>query len=220
MPVAGSTGHRSHATVGFPATAFNIMATLSVDVNGVRVATIGLTGLQVVDISVRGALDRASKAALSAFGGSYGEDGRGFLIWIDEHPLLVGDIVRIGLNDTHGIGDRGKTMQELYPDEALSTQTDFSISEDMAAQIRAMPRLHEAFVVHASTSCGEQASATSDDLNTDFTLGIVWDGFHRHQARLRLSTHCLDDVLARTGGKQHLETILSLGHSATFQLVR
>ncbi len=196
------------------------MATLSVDVNGVRVATIGLTGVHVVDISVHGALDRASKAALSAMGGSYGEDGRGFLIWIDEHPLVVGDIVRICLNDTHGIGDRGKTMQELYPDEAISTQTDFSISEDMAAQIRAMPRLHEAFVVHASTSCGEPASATSDDLNTDFTFGIVWDGFHRRQARLRLSTHCLDDVLARTGGQPHLETILSVGHSATFQLVR
>jgi hypothetical protein len=196
------------------------MATLAIDVNDTRVATISLTGMQLVDVSVRGALDCKSKATISAMGSSHGENGSGHLIWIEAHALLAGDIVRIGLNDTHDPGDRGKTIEELHPDEAPSTRTDFSISADMAADLRARPRLHEAFFVRAETSCGKKAGATSDERNTDFVLRILWTDAQPNQVRLALHTHCLDDVLARTGGQRHLDTLLSSGDSATFQLVQ
>jgi len=35
-----------------------------------------------------------------------------------------------------------------------------------------------------------------------------------NQARVRLTTHCLDDVLARRAGPSHLEAMLALGDSA------
>lgn len=196
------------------------MTTLSIDVNDTRIATISLAGLQVVDVSVRGALDCTSKATLSAMGGNYREGGSGHLIWIDAHPLLAGEIVHIGLHDIGGPGDPGKTIHDLYPDEAPSTRTDFSISAEMAAELRARPRLHEAFVVNAWTSCGQQVSATSDDRHTDFVFSIVWDESRQDQARVALRTHCLDDVLNRTLGQHHLTTILSSGNSAAFELVR
>jgi hypothetical protein len=33
-------------------------------------------------------------------------------------------------------------------------------------------------------------------------------------------THCLDDVLSRTGGTTHLKTTLSVGDSASFVLAK
>jgi hypothetical protein len=38
-------------------------------VNGIRIATISLAELQVVDVSVHGALEREQKAMLNAMGG-------------------------------------------------------------------------------------------------------------------------------------------------------
>lgn len=42
---------------------------ISIEVNGIRIATISLAELQVVDVSVHGALEREQKAMLNAMGG-------------------------------------------------------------------------------------------------------------------------------------------------------
>jgi len=196
------------------------MPSISVEVNGARIATISLAGQEVVDVSVSGALDRDPKAIIHS-GGSHRKDGAyGHLIWIAEQALLPGDAVCLSLEESCGIADQGKTIDELYPDEAPCTRTDFTIDDNMAAQLRSRPRLHDAFAVQVETSSGQQATAASDDLNTAFSFSLLWDSFHPHQARVRLATHCLDDVLARTGGTTHLKTILSVGDSASFVLAR
>lgn len=196
------------------------MPSISIEVNGIRIATISLTGMQVVDVSVHGGLDCEQKARLSAMGGNYADGGCGHLIWIAERGLLPREVLHVRLNETCDIADQGKTIAELYPDEEPSTRSDFTISDEMAAEIRARPRLHEGFIVQVETSLAQQAKAASDDLNTDFTFGLLWDSFRPNQARVRLATYCLDDVLARTGGTKHLQTTLSLGDSASFSLVK
>ena len=195
------------------------MPHIAVDVNHVRITTINLTSMRVMDVSVHGALDRVLKGAADAMGGNYDEDGCGHLTWLMEHPLQPGDILRVHLNQGDANGDAGKTFKELFPDEPPSTQTDFSISDTMAAEIRARPRLHAAFEVQASTSDGQQATATSDERNTDFRFSVLWDHFQPDQARIHLATYCLDHVLARMAGTTHLQTPIQAGESATFSLV-
>jgi hypothetical protein len=159
------------------------MPHFAVDVNNVRVTTINLASMRVMDVSVHGALDRALKAAADA------------------------------------MGDAGKTFEQLFPDETPSTQTDFSISDTMAAEIRTRPRLHAAFEVQASTPDGQQATAASDERNTGFRFSVLWNHFQPDQARVHLATCCLDDVLARMAGTTHLQTTIQAGESATLSLV-
>lgn len=175
--------------------------------------------MDVVDVSVHGALDRNPKAALHAMGGDYKAGGCGSLTWIAEQALLAGQVVRVTLLDACEHADPGKAMEELFPDEEPCTQTVFTISEAMAAEIRARPQLHQAFAVQASTSQGQHAVAVSDPRNTSFTFGVVWDFTGPDQARVRLTSHCLDDVLARRAGPSHLEAMLALGDSASFVLM-
>jgi hypothetical protein len=196
------------------------MPSIAIEVNGLHIATISLAGMDVVDVRVDGGLDREQKATLSAGGGSYGEGGSGYLIWIAERSLQPGDLVNVRLNEACDIADQGKTIAELYPDEAPSARADFSISDDMAAEIRARPRLHEGFIVRVETSSAQQATAASDDLNTDFAFSVLWPGFHSEQGRVSLRTYCLDDALARTGGKAHLQTTLSFGDSVAFSVLQ
>ena len=195
------------------------MPHIVVDVNNVRITTINLAPMRVMDVSVHGALDRALKAAVDAMGGNYDEGGYGHLNWLMEYPLQPGDMVRVHLNQGDANGDAGKTFEDLFPDETPSTQTDFSISEAMAAEIRARPRLHAAFEVQASTPDGQQATATSGERNTDFRFSVLWNHFHPDQARVHLATYCLDHVLTRTAGTTHLQTTIQAGESATFSLV-
>ena len=195
------------------------MPHIAVDVNNVRITTINLASTRLMNVSVHGALDRALKAAVDAMGGSYEEGICGHLTWLIDHPLQPGDIVRVHLNQHDAKGDAGKTFEELFPDETPSSQTDFSISDTMAAEIRARPRLHAAFEVQASTPDGQQATATSDERNTDFRFSVLWDHFQPDQARVHLATHCLDHVLARMAGTTHLQTTIRAGESATFSLI-
>ena len=195
------------------------MPCLAVELDGARVTMISLAGMDVVDVSVHGALDRNPKAGLHAMGVNPSAGGRSSLIWLPEQALLAGQVVRVTLVDTCEHADPGKTMEELFPDDEPCTQTDFTINAAMAAEIRSRPRLHQSFSVQASTSQGQQAMATSDEQSTSFTFGVVWDFAGPNQARVRLTTHCLDDVLARRAGPSHLEAMLALGDSASFMLV-
>lgn len=195
------------------------MPHIAIDVNNVRITTINLPSMGIMNVSAHGALDRALAAAVDAMGGNDAEDGCGHLTWLMEYPLQPGDILRVHLNQDDAKGDAGKTFEELFPDETPSTRTDFSISDTMAAEIRARPRLHAAFEVQASTSTGQRATATSDEHNTDFRFSVLWDHFRSDQARIHLATHCLDHVLARMAGTTHLQTTIQAGESATFTLL-
>ena len=194
------------------------MPSLCVELDGARVTTISLAGMSVIDVSVHGALDREPKAVLDAMGGDYSAGGGGLLLWVAEQPLRAGQVLTVTLLEACEQPDRGKTSQELFPDEEPCTETDFTINEEMAAEIRARPRLHQSFSAQASTSQGQQAMAASDEHNTSFTFGVLWDFASPHLARVRLTTHCLDDTLARRAGSSHLEAILSFGDSASFVL--
>lgn len=194
------------------------MPCLLIELDGKPVATIDLNGMVVVEASVHGALDQNPRAMLHASGGNYAEGACGHLIWVTEHPLLPGEVVSVKLCETCTNPDRGKTIDELYPDEEPLTKTDFTISDEMAAALRARPKLHDAFSVRVKTSQGQQAVAESDDRNTSFTFSVLWDSTRSSQARVHLSTHCLDDVLARKIGTKHLASVLSFGESASFSL--
>ncbi|MEF9928013.1 MAG: hypothetical protein RR775_13480 [Massilia sp.] len=195
------------------------MPHIAVDVNNVRITTINLASTRLMNVSVHGALDRTLKAAVDAMGGNYDEGSCGHLTWLIDHPVQLGDIVRVHLNQGDANGDAGKTFEELFPDEPPSTQTDFSISDTMAAEIRARPRRHAAFEVQASTSAGQQATATSNERDTDFRFSVLWDHFQPDEARIHLATYCLDHVLARMAGTTHLQTTIRAGETATFSLV-
>lgn len=195
------------------------MASITIDVGGIRAATMDLAGLQVAHVSIHGALDRDPKAVLDAMGGDYADGGCGCLIWVAERALRAGEAVCVSLHAAGG-GDRGRTIAELFPDAGPSARTDFTISADMAAELRARPRLHENFIVQAEGPSGSPVRAASDGRNTDFSFSVLWNSHHPHRARVRLATHCLDDVLARTGGTTHAQGVLAVGDSARFVLVQ
>lgn len=195
------------------------MPGFAIQIDGARVATIDFAGQNVVQASFFGALDKEEKAILDASGGNYGEDESIHLIWIAERAIQIGQVMTIQFMEACEGADKGKTIGELFPDVEISPQTDFSITDEMAAEMRARPQLHEAFTVNVETSSGYRATASSDVSNTSFSTSVLWNWTRPEQARVELRTYCLDDVLERKLGTTHLEEVLSFGDSVTFTLV-
>lgn len=195
------------------------MPNVSVDVNGTRVATIGLTGLEMVNVAIFAALDSDPKARLTAFGGNYAPDGCGHLIWIDERAFLPGDVLTVTLNDHGDYGDPGNTIDELYRGEEPVSRSEVLIGDAIAAECLARPRLHEAFMARVETSTGQRADAASNDQNTDLQFMVVWHTVRPDQARVRLATFCMTDVLARQAGTEQLNATLAFNESVAFVLV-
>lgn len=214
------------------------MTGMSIAVNGTCVATIGLDGKEVVNAAVYGALDRLPKAFLDANGGDYRAGGAGHRIWVSERPVLPGDVVTVSFDAHCESADEGATIAELYPDaaseaaeatepteptEPTDNKRDRTISAELAAEIRARPRLHDGFRVRVRTSSeGEaeaEAEAASGDDSTDFAVSLLWDHTRPHQARRHLSTSCLADFLAKAGRRTQLQTVLALGETAVITLL-
>lgn len=196
------------------------MPGITIHLDDKHLATIDLTGLEVFTVSAHGALDQDPRASLDVSGGTYSTtDAAGHWIWIAEMPVRPEQVVKVCFVEECEGGQRGKTIQELFPDEEPCTQTDFSITPEMAEQIRALPRLHDKFSVRAETSRGPRAAAQSDERNTSFTFRVGWDWTRPHQARVSLGTHCLENILERTLGTEQLRDILAFGDSASFTLL-
>ena len=195
------------------------MSAITVELDGTLLTTIDLDKLEVVDVSVHGALHQNPKARLSAHGGNFSQGGGGYLIWISEDSVPAGKVLTVKFADSCGVSDKGKTIRELFPDETVSKRTDFTIDSQMAAELRSRPRLYEKFTVSVESPDDVHSTVTSDDRNTDFIFGILWDATRPTQARLRFATYCLEDVLARREGTVHIKTTILFGESASFRLV-
>ena len=191
--------------------------TIEIDCN--HLTTINMAELEVVYVSVHGALNQNPKARLSANGGNYSAGGCGHFIWVLDDSVAAGQVVKVTLTDSFSIANQGRTIQELFPDDSVSTRTDFSINDELAAELRAQPQLHEEFTVYAETSDGQHSTATSDENNTSFTFGVLWEWTRPMQARVRFRTLCLDDVLARRLGTRHFDATIAINDSASFTLI-
>jgi hypothetical protein len=73
------------------------MPGIGIELNGSHLMTIDLAGMEVVGVSVHGALDQAPKAVLDADGGNYSEGGCGHLIWVAEQSILPGEALTVML---------------------------------------------------------------------------------------------------------------------------
>lgn len=195
------------------------MASISIRIDRSPFASISLGHLTMLDVSVTGALNRESKCDLSAGGGDFRECGRGYLIFVDQVLIKAGQVISVMFTAGTGSGDPGHTIAELYPDAAPCPRADFSITEEMAAELRARPMLHEAFTAQVETSCGSHAIATSDRQNTDFTFRVLWTDDAPDTARVHFTTCCLNDVLARRCGTTYLRATMALGGVASFTLL-
>lgn len=196
------------------------MPALTVSIDGITLATVSTDGYDVMSVRVGGTRIDENLATLDLSGGSYPESGEStYLTWISDVPLQAGQVVTVTFLDAALTSHAGKTIEELFPDEPPSKQTDFRPTADMFAELRAMPTLRDRFSFSLVSSSGTNfaGETTTDEHGFGFT--VLWNSLNPDRARASLHSYTLSNLEARGPMNNHSEEKLHYGDWVQFELV-
>ena len=195
------------------------MPALRVSIDGVTLATVSTDGYDVMSIRADGTQIDDGLATLDLSGGSYPEAGEStYLTWISEVPLQAGQVVTVTFLEAASSSHAGKTIEELFPDEPPSTQTDFKPTAEMFAELRTMPRLRDKFSFRLASSSGTNFAGETTPDEHGFGFTVLWNSHNPERARASLHSYTLNNLEARGPMNYHVQEKLNYGDWVQFEV--
>lgn len=171
------------------------MPALNITVDGVKIVTVSTDGLDVLAVNIGGTQVDEELASLDVSGGSYPEGAASTsLTWVCCTPLCAGQQVGVSFSEHGQSSQLGKTLEELFPDEQSSGQTDFKPTAEMFKEIRAKPKFREQFNFRLVSSSGASFVGETAPAEHGFGFSVLWNSFHPEQARVSLHTYTIDSL--------------------------
>jgi hypothetical protein len=196
------------------------MPALSVAIDGVTLATVSTDGYDVMSVRASGTRIDDDLATLDLSGGSYPEVGESiYLTWINDVPLQTGQVITVTFLEAATSSHAGKTIEELFPDEPLPTQTDFKPTAEMFSELRTMPVLLERFSFRLASSSGTNFAGETTPDEHGFGFTVLWNSSNPERARVSLHSYTLNNLEARGPMNDHVEEKLYYGDWVQFELV-
>jgi hypothetical protein len=196
------------------------MPALSVFVDGKHVATVCTDGLDSLSVDARGTLVDKEMSNLDVSGGNYpsGSDAM-HLTWVTGVQLRAGQVVTVSLLESAASTLKGKTIDEMFPDEPQSAQTDFKPTARMYTEVRARPKFREKYGFQLESSLGTKFVGETEPGVHGFGFSVHWNSFHPERARVSLHSYSLESLEVRGPMSKHVEERIYFGDSVRFQLV-
>ena len=196
------------------------MPALTVLLDGALVATVSTDGYDVLTVDVGGTLVDSELATLNFSGGSYPKDGKStYLVWAPNLPIAHGQVVTVAFLENAPTSQAGKTIDELFPDEEPVTQTDFTLTADMLADIRAREKIRDTFNFRLEVPPRSPAFDATSYEDHGLAFSVIWDSSRPEQARMSLHSYTLDGLEARAPGNYFAKEVLHYGDSVQFELL-
>jgi hypothetical protein len=194
------------------------MPTFHITVDDQTIAAVNTGAYHILSMYIFGTRDSEQLATLDISGGAYEKDAPPMsLTWVSEAPLLANQLVVISM-DAHGATSHaGKTVAELFPDEAPCATIDFKLTEDMLEEVRQRPKFHEQFSFEFKSSDGTEIAVQTAPEDLHFSLSVLWNQYE-DEARVALRTSTLADLEARRTGHFHALEKLSVGGQVSFRM--
>lgn len=190
------------------------MPALDISVDGVKVVTVSTDGLDVLGVNIGGTQVDEELASLDVSGGAY-PDGSAptSLTWVACTPLHAGQQIDVTFLESGHSSQPGKTIEELFPDEPLTEQTDFTPTAEMFKELRAKPKRREKFIVRLISSSGASFLGETNPAEHGFGFSVLWNSFHPRQARVSLHAYTLDSLETRSPLNNLFEEKIAYGGS-------
>jgi hypothetical protein len=189
--------------------------------NGDPLATVSSDGLSLVDVNVSGDCVGPELAILRISGSAHDEERpKKYLIWEGERHLADGDEIRVTFLESEANSRPGKTIEELYPAETISsgeTPPPESLEETIR-ELGQRPRLHErlTFLLTPPDGTNINGATRPDEHGFGFSVGWVW--LHPERARVSLHTYTLKSLIDRSDMRDHARMHIEYGQSVTFRV--
>jgi hypothetical protein len=106
--------------------------------------------------------------------------------------------VEVRLSDSGDTSHAGKTIAELFPEEAEDEPpTDFTPSPEMFAELRAKAALRDGYAFRLSAKSGLTFEGRTVPTDHGFGFNVVWNCHRPNRANLSLHAYTLDDLEQR-----------------------
>ena len=182
------------------------MPALHVSIDGNPIATVSTEGNEVLALSIHGSLVEEEFAHLDIDGGPQGK----YLAWIPQLPIKAGQSVLVQFLEHGESSCAGKTIEEMFPEEEVDRDMDFTSTAQQFAELRSKPKARERFSFNLSS--GEiclSSETRSDDYGFGFT--VLWNSFHPERARFSLHSYTLDELESKAPMNYLAQERLNLG---------
>ena len=195
------------------------MPALDITVDGAKVATVSTDGLDVLGVNVGGTQVDEELASLDVSGGSYPEVGTStYLTWVALTPLHAGQQIGVTFRESGQSSHSGKTIEELFPDEPTTGQTDFTPTAELFKELRAKPKLREKFSFRLVSSSGASFVGETSLAEHGFGFTVLWNSVHPERARVSLRAYTLDSLESRSPFNNLFAEKITYGGSVEFHV--
>jgi len=196
------------------------MPALKIKLNGQDLVTVSTQGLNVLAVRASGTRLGPDRCAVHVHGGVYPAAGESTdLTWVNDAPLAPGDRLEVHLLADGATSQRGKTLDELFPGEALSGPEELKPKEVLFSELEQMPSVFARIGLHfASSSLGELVGAMASDEH-GYAFSVVWDSYHpTERARVSLHTFTLRALAEGEPLTHHVQGLIHCGDWVVFEV--
>jgi hypothetical protein len=196
------------------------MPAICVLIDGELIATVNITGYDVVSVNVHGTKIDDEFAALGMSGGSYPEHGEStHLVWINSLKLQPGQQIEVRFQETGDTSPQGKTINELFPEGAEKDDpADFKPTEVMFAQLRTKPSRRDRFILELLGSTGSSFAGGTVITDHGFGFNFVWNSHRQNQARQSLHAYSLDELESRAPIRYFVSEYIQVPYTARLRV--
>lgn len=195
------------------------MPAFSVYVDNNLVVTVNCEKLDVMSVRVSGTRVEAEFASLGVSGGAYPDAGESTsLTWVDEIPLEPGQNVRVLFLEAGASSQPGKTIEELFPDEELEKDFDFTPTEQVFEELKAKEKLRGgwSFEYYSPESNKIEARTAPEEHGFGFT--VLWNSHRPSRASISLHSYTIESLQRREPGNDHAREHLQFGQSVAIRV--
>ena len=196
------------------------MPAFRIAIDNVVQATINTADWEIIAVHLSGSHRSKALATLYAGGGRYsGNAPATHVIWLPEYDLAAGQRLDIWLDAEGETRPAGKTIAELYPDaEPVPADHDFSITDEVLAEIASRPTFHASYAFDFTSSNGTSLAVRTPPEDDGFMLGVLWDAGRPEQCRVSLHSSNLTHLQARQAGNSYVQEVLAVGGHVSLTL--
>lgn len=192
------------------------MAHITVSIDGLTRAAISCDGFDVVSVGIGSTRVDQELATVHVSGSRYPDTGEStYLIWAED-SLCPGQTVSVTFAEAGPTVGIGKTIDELYPDDAGSEDSkteDFSLTPALMQELRAKPKVRAAWRFALCGPNDHRHISQTTEAEHGFGFNVLWNVHRPDRASFSLHSYDLENLEQRTPMRDHVRGKLEYGEA-------
>lgn len=195
------------------------MSALSIFLDNILLARVRTDGFEVLGVRAGGVRSDNEFADIDMSAGSYTDDqAKTHLIWINSQPISADQELRLEFADSGSNSHEGKTIEDLFPDEATGLVSGSPSATEILAEFWQRPPVRDGYSFDVRLPDGESVRSKSSPEDLGFGFSVLWNSYNPDKASVSLYTYTRENMEQSSPGTYHVRTHLQPGQGVSIKI--